>query len=137
MEFKKLTAVRAVLAVVSTALELTGIWLVWQYLLPYYDINLPVTALIAALSVWLIFSIWLFTFTTAILKRQKPVGVHSLVGARGKVVEKLNPLGMVRIKNELWNARSTESPIEIGADIVVIVEDGLTLHVMRQNDVRR
>ena len=137
MDFKKLTTIRLVMAVVSTILELTGIWLIWKYLLPYFDIYLPLGALVAALALWMVFSVWLFVFTTIVLKKQKPIGVHSMLGTKGKVVERLCPMGMVRIKNELWSARSNGPEIERGAEITVVEENGLILNVVRTEVIKR
>jgi len=137
MEFRQLTAARAVLAVSSTSLEEAGIWAIWRYLLPHFDIHLPVSVLITAMSLWLAFSIWLFTFTTWALKKQKPAEGPSMVGLRGRVTERLAPQGMVRIKNEFWTARSPGGDIEKDEEIVVTSEDGLLLDVTRDDDATR
>ena len=131
MEFRQLTVVRAVMAVISIALEEGGIWAVWYYILPYFDILLPVGVLIAVMVGWLAFSIWLFIFTTKVLKKQKPIGLTGMIGLHGYTVEKLAPRGMVRIQSELWMANSIDGDIEKGEEIVVTGENGLLLDVRR------
>jgi membrane protein implicated in regulation of membrane protease activity len=55
-------------------------------------------------------------------------GVEAMPGTTGEVVEACDPEGRVRVRGELWRARSTE-PLERGAKIVVLGVDGLTLEV--------
>lgn len=51
-----------------------------------------------------------------------------LVGQTGLVQSDVNPVGTVRVRGESWTARS-ESPLPVGAEIVVTGQDGLTLLV--------
>ena len=69
------------------------------------------------------------TFTYWLSRRGAPkVGVETLIGAEGRVVEPCRPSGRVRVRGEPWRARCT-----IGADagdrIRVIGREGLTLVV--------
>ena len=52
-----------------------------------------------------------------------------LVGARGRAVERLAPVGYVRVDGELWRAETAGAEIEAGAPIVVREASGLTLRV--------
>jgi len=52
-----------------------------------------------------------------------------LVGARGRTVEPLAPVGYVRVEGELWRAEAAGAPIAAGTDIVVCEANGLTLRV--------
>jgi membrane-bound ClpP family serine protease len=127
----RLTSTRLVLAIISTSLEETAIWVIWRWLLPEFGVNLPVGALVGIMIAWGIFSIWLFIFTTRVLKKQTQVGLPSLVGASGRAASRLSPEGMVRIRGELWGATSNEGDIETGEDVVVVGERGLKLLVKR------
>ena len=131
MGFKRMTTARGVLAVVSTAIEETGIWAVWRFLLPAWGINLSTTVLIVMMSLWMAFSIWLFMFTTFVLKKQEAAGPPSMVGQKGKAASPLSPGGMVRIKGELWSARAVDGTIAAGEEITVVGEDRLVLQVTR------
>lgn len=51
-----------------------------------------------------------------------------LIGAIGRVVQPLNPVGSVHVRSETWTARSSH-PLEKNDEIVVIERDGLTLVV--------
>jgi membrane-bound ClpP family serine protease len=127
----RLTSTRLVLAIISTSLEETAIWVIWRWLLPEFGVNLPVGALVGIMIAWGIFSIWLFIFTTRVLKKQTQVGLPSLVGASGRAASRLSPEGMVRIRGELWGATSNEGDIETGEEVVVVGERGLKLLVKR------
>ena len=133
MTFSRFTLIRGIVAVVSTAAEEAVIWAVWRFLLPDLDITLSVTVLIVAMSVWLAFSIWLFVFTTFVLKKQKAQGPPSMIGQKGKAAGPLSLSGMVRIKGELWSAQSIDGNIAAGEEIKVVGEDRMNLRVARLN----
>jgi membrane protein implicated in regulation of membrane protease activity len=63
-------------------------------------------------------------------------GAEGLVGARGEVIVRCAPLGRVRLRGEIWNARS-EEPVERGAEVRVEAVDGLTLVVAGAGGVTR
>jgi membrane protein implicated in regulation of membrane protease activity len=64
--------------------------------------------------------------------RRYPVttGAEGLVGERGEVIVRCAPLGRVRLRGEIWNARG-EEPLELGEEVRVEAVDGLTLVVAR------
>ena len=64
--------------------------------------------------------------------RRYPVktGAEGLVGERGEVIVRCAPVGRVRLRGEIWNARS-EEPVEPGEAVRVEAVDGLTLVVAR------
>ena len=131
---KRLTLTRLALAIVSMALEQVAIWLIWRWVLPEFRVKLPTSALIGVMAAWAIFGTWLFMFTTRALEKQTPAGRPSMVGSVGTVTARLAPEGMVRIKGELWSARSTEGYIDTGEDIVVTGEKRLKLLVRKAGD---
>jgi membrane protein implicated in regulation of membrane protease activity len=67
--------------------------------------------------------------------RRYPVttGAEGLVGERGEVLVRCAPLGRVRLRGEIWNARS-EEPLERGEEVRVEAVDGLTLAVARASN---
>jgi membrane-bound ClpP family serine protease len=128
---KKLTLTRLVLAVISMALEQLAIWAVWQWLLPYFNINLPVGIIAGVMAVWGIIGTCIFIFTTSILKKEKPIGQTSMIGATGTAAGMLKPKGMVKIHGEIWGAVAEEGEINPDEDIVVVGEKGLKLIVRK------
>ena len=55
-------------------------------------------------------------------------GVEALVGEPVQVVEACEPLGRVRVRGELWNARSRR-PLAAGEVARIAAVDGLTLEL--------
>jgi membrane-bound ClpP family serine protease len=129
MRIQRLTKARLVLAIMTTILEEMAIYAIWRWMLPGFGINWPVSALIGMMVGWGVFSIFVFTLTTSILSKQKPTGLPSMVGMRGKATSELSPEGMVKIGSELWVARSDSGKIPAGGEIEVVGEDGLKLMV--------
>lgn len=56
------------------------------------------------------------------------VNQESVVGARGRVLRAVNPVGTVHVQGETWTARSDET-LEVGAEIIVVEQRGLELQV--------
>jgi membrane protein implicated in regulation of membrane protease activity len=56
------------------------------------------------------------------------VGAEAMVGEHAEVIEALDPEGRVRLRGEIWNARSA-TPAGVGETVRVGAVDGLTLEV--------
>lgn len=56
-------------------------------------------------------------------------GLESLVGEHGPVVDPLDPEGYVKLRGELWRARSDGTPIPAGVEVEVWGIDGTKLLV--------
>jgi membrane-bound ClpP family serine protease len=126
-----MTTARLILAIVSTSLEEVAIVLIWRWLLPEFEIELPLSVLIVVMVAWAAFCVTLFLFTTHVLKKQTVVGLPTMIGSRGKVASLLAPQGLVRIKGELWGATSTEGNVNKGEEVEVMGQDGLKLVVRK------
>jgi len=63
--------------------------------------------------------------------RRATMGAEALVGTPGRALSNLDPEGQVRVKGQIWNARSHERVAE-GEDVVVLSIDGLRLEVARR-----
>jgi len=70
------------------------------------------------------------TLITMWWSRRAPpkVGVETLIGASGLVVQECRPIGRVRVRGEIWRARSSED-LESGARVRIVDRDRLTLLV--------
>jgi membrane-bound serine protease (ClpP class) len=62
--------------------------------------------------------------------RGKPAMLEDepIIGLNGYVQSALNPVGTVYVRGETWTARS-DQPLEKGAEIAVVDQEGLTLYV--------
>jgi membrane-bound serine protease (ClpP class) len=56
-------------------------------------------------------------------------GPQGLRGRRATVIERLAPLGVVRIDGELWRASADDGAADAGSDVEITGVDGLTLRV--------
>jgi membrane protein implicated in regulation of membrane protease activity len=62
-------------------------------------------------------------------RRRIETGAEGLVGQRAVAVGPLGPRGQVRLRGEIWRARSVAAAIEPGDEVEVVAVDGLTLEV--------
>ncbi|MFC2040182.1 nodulation protein NfeD [Chloroflexota bacterium] len=63
--------------------------------------------------------------------RQATTGREELSGKKAVVTVALDPVGTVRYRGELWEARSSEGRIEKGEEVIINSMDGLTLNISR------
>jgi len=123
---------RLILAIFSTLLEEVAIVVVVRFGLPQLGINIHLAVLIALMAVWLAWSVIIYRVGSQALRR-KPLDIlPDMVGSKGKVVSPLAPEGLVRIKSELWVAKSARGGMNLGEKVVVVEQDGLKL-VVRKN----
>lgn len=62
------------------------------------------------------------------VQREMPTTEMSIIGATGRVVKTLAPVGTVKVDGELWTARS-DDPLEPDTPIIVVAKNGLELTV--------
>jgi membrane-bound serine protease (ClpP class) len=68
-------------------------------------------------------------------KRKAQTGKEELLGEVDRVVQELNPEGMIKIRGELWKAESkTGERIGVGEKVRVVEVRGLTLIVVREGN---
>lgn len=124
-------SVRLVLAIVSTLLEETALVVVVLWGLPQIDIMISLAGLIVLMLAWLAFSIFIYRAGSHALRKRPIVGLPTMVYSQGKVVIPLDPDGLIKIKNELWEAKSAEGRIDTGEKTTVVEQEGLKLTVRR------
>jgi len=129
----EMTTARLIVAIVSTSAVEGALVVVWRWVLPEFEIELPLAVLIAVMVAYAVFAIVDFWFVTRILKRQTIVGLPTMVGSKGKVASPLVPEGLVMIKSELWGAESDGGNIDKGEEVTVVGQDGLKLFVRRSS----
>jgi membrane-bound serine protease (ClpP class) len=95
---------------------------------PHYQVSLSVALAIAA--TFALIMIFAVTKVVQARRRQPVTGKDELVGQLGVVRRALDPAGLVFVHGELWQARTTGDPIEVGATVQVqAIDDGLVLEV--------
>ena len=60
-----------------------------------------------------------------------------MIGSKAKVVSKIDPEGMVKVKGELWKAQSTGERIDVGEEVTVVGQKRLKLIVHRDSGKSR
>ena len=131
---------RLIFAIISTLLEEMAIAVIVLWGLPQIGIQIPLWGLIALMVVWGAYSVITYQLGSRVLRRKQVVGLPDMVGSRGEVVNSLAPEGLVRIKDELWIAKSASGEMKPGGEVIVVRQDGLKLVVSESshtNDLER
>jgi membrane-bound ClpP family serine protease len=123
---------RFILAVLSSLLDEALIIGVLLWGLPQLGINVPMPIIITAVILFAAFAVFSFKLGSRVLKMKPLPGQTDFTGMEGTVVSTLRPKGIVKIEGELWEARSLEGIIEIGARILVVNRKGLKLGVKKK-----
>ena len=124
---------RLILAIFSTMLEEAALVAIVLWGLPQLGIHIPLAGLIALTVALAAFAIIIYRMGSRALRRKPVVGLPDMVGSKGKVVSRLAPVGLVKIKDELWEAKSARGRIDNGAEVTVVGQEGLKL-VVRKGD---
>lgn len=101
--------------------------------LPKLDIHIPIWVLIIAMASWGVYTIATYRMGSRALRRKPVHGLTAMLGSEGRVVSSLVPEGMVRIKGELWQAKSASERLNTGEKVIVVGQDGLKLTVRRRS----
>jgi len=120
---------RLIFAIVNTLLEEAAIAVIVLWGLPRVGIRIPLWGLIIIMVAWVVFSIFTFRLGTRALVKKQIAGLSDMIGTRGEVVSPLTPEGLVRIKGELWVARSATGEIKPGGEVIVVGQEKLKLVV--------
>jgi len=120
---------RLILAIISTILEEIAIVAIVLWALPEIDVHLPLPALIVLMVVWGAYSVTTYRIGSRALRRKQLVGLPNMVGSKGQVVSPLVPEGLVKIRDELWVAKSASGEMKSGRKVIVVGQDSLKLVV--------
>ena len=121
--------VRLILAIISGILEEAAIVAIVLWALPKVNVDIPLWGLIILMVAWLTYSVSTYIMGSRALLRKQVLGLPDMVGSKGKVVSPLAPEGLVRIKGELWVAKSAGAEMEPGGEVIVVEQDRLKLVV--------
>ena len=124
---------RLVLAIFSTMVEEAALAVLVLWGLPQLGIHIPLAGLIALMVAWGVGSVVIYRIGSSALRKKPVTGLPDMVGSRGKVVSPLAPKGVVRIKSELWEAKSAGRKIKAGEGVMVVGQDGLRLVVRKSS----
>ena len=128
---------RLIVAIVSTSMEETALVVIVFWGLPWLDIHLPlggsIALLIPLMAAWGTYTVITYWMGSRVLREKPVVGLPDMVGSRGKVVSRLAPDGLVKIRGELWVARPASGVVNLGREVIVMEQERLKL-VVRESD---
>ncbi|GAI10505.1 unnamed protein product, partial [marine sediment metagenome] len=111
---------RLIIAIVSTVLEEAALAAGVLWGLPRLGIHIPLWVLIIVMLAWGAYTIITYRMGSRALRRKPVHGLTAMLGSEGKVVSPLAPKGMVRIKGELWMAKSASGRMDTGEEVTVV-----------------
>ena len=121
---------RLVLAIISTLLEEAAIVVIVLWGLPQIGVYIPIPGLIAVMVAWGAYSTITYQMGSRALRKKPLINLPDMVGSNGEVVSPLVPEGMVKIKGELWVAKSASGEMQPGEEVIVVGQDRLKLVVL-------
>ena len=124
---------RLIIAIVSTTLEEAALAAGVLWGLPRLGIHIPLWVLIIVMLAWGTYTVVTYRMGSRALRRKPVHGLTAMLGSKGKVVSPLVPDGMVRIKGELWKAKSASGRMDAGEEVTVVRQDGLKLIVRKRS----
>ena len=122
---------RLILAIVSTLLEEAALAVVVLWGLPQIGIHIPLVGLIVLMVAWAGLAVFTFRLGSQALRRKPVTGLPAMIGSKGKATGRLAPDGYIRVKGELWEAKSIGEEIDAGGEVIVVGQDALKLIVRK------
>ena len=106
-------------------------FLIW--VLPALGIHLPLGAIIGITAGLVTKSAVTYRLAKPALVKKPRAGLDDMTGTRGKVLEPIDPEGLIIVDGEVWKARysdgSSPSGQQVGSKAIVVKREGLTLIV--------
>ncbi|MDO8472969.1 MAG: NfeD family protein [Dehalococcoidia bacterium] len=118
-------------SLLSTIAQLAGLAAIAVWLLPANGVRLPWVLFLVAGIVLSAYDTFTYLMGTRALDREPVRGLESMAGLQGVAASDLAPSGIVRIRGELWRARSEDGEIIRGTQIEVLGRERLVLTVRR------
>jgi membrane protein implicated in regulation of membrane protease activity len=130
------TNTRLIVAIITTLLDDILILLLLFFGLPYLGIHLSIGVIIGIAVLWVAIAVFLYLMGSKILKKKPLPGYTDMVNTHGTVVQTIASQGMVKIKGELWTAKSEGEMIDKGEQIIVTGQNNMELTVRKypEND---
>ena len=116
-------------SIITTLLQEAAAAGIVLWLLPMLDVHIPLWGLgiiMTAVGAWGFIGYWL---SKDVVNREEHTPSSAMIGCAGKATTPIDPEGVVRIRGELWKARSSSGIIDKGEDIVIVGIEGLILSV--------
>ncbi|MDY6911914.1 MAG: NfeD family protein [Chloroflexota bacterium] len=118
-----------VYSIATTFLQLIAATGIVIWLLPSLGVHIPLWGLgllLAAIGAWGVIG---YKLSRDIVNTEPKTPSSAMIGCKGKVTTMLDPEGVVRVRGELWKARTSHATIEKNESIVVEGIEGMVLFV--------
>ena len=106
-------------------------FLIW--VLPALGIHLPLGAIIGITAGLITKSAVTYRLAKPALVKKPRAGLDDMTGTQGKVLEPIDPEGLIIVDGEVWKARysdgSSPSGQQVGSKAIVVKREGLMLIV--------
>jgi len=131
MSMRDESRIQKALKVFSLFIDDLIVVVVVLWIMPLMGFSLSPPIVIAIVSVLVSIDVVTAPLFLKDLRRRPVAGSEALVGMRGRVVRRLDPVGYVKVNGELWRAVSaSRAPIDRGTVVEVIEVRGSTLVVV-------
>jgi membrane protein implicated in regulation of membrane protease activity len=116
-------------AVLSSILEEILLAAVVLWLLPHFNVNIPLWGLAIMMIALAIYSGVMYRIGRQTFFIRPKVAADNIIGREGTVTRPLAPEGYVKVQGVLWKAICNESALGIGDEVEVVGMTGLRLIV--------
>jgi membrane-bound ClpP family serine protease len=123
--------VRLAFAILATLAEEIAIILIVLLVLPRFGVHIPLPGLIGLVAGVSVYAVISYRQASRALMKEPLAGFTTMVGSRGKVIRPLAPDGLIKIRDELWEATSAGRRIDAGEEVIVVGQAGLKLVVRK------
>jgi len=121
-----------VYSIISTIIEEAGLAVLILWILPIFNISLPLWATITVLAAFAVYSYVSYLVGHPTVLLEGVTAPESIVGSEGFVQQDLAPEGYVQVRGELWKASSAGGVVKKGEEVIITGIDGLKLTVTRK-----
>jgi membrane-bound serine protease (ClpP class) len=127
-----ISGLKAWLLVLASLLDDAALLAVIFLVLWFYHVKITWPIILAVCLAVVAYLVVMHKAVVPALRRRKVTGAEGMIGQAGKVIRPLQPEGMVKIKDEYWEARSVDGDIGADEDVEVVGMNGLVLEVKQK-----
>ena len=116
-------------SILTTVLQEAAVVAIVLWLLPLLEVHIPLwgmAILMAAVAAWGLIG---YRLTRNIVNQESVTPSSAMIGSEGIAATPIEPEGVVRVRGELWKARTNHAAIAKNEEIVVEEIEGLILYV--------
>lgn len=107
--------------IAALLLLLLALWL--------FDIQIPLPVIIAIALLLGGLAFMVHKVVIPVLHKKRTTGSEGMIGLTAQVTKPLTPVGVIRVGDEYWKARSVGGDIGAGGEVEILELKGLTLVV--------